>query len=481
MKNQHPFYGRKEELKILKEEFDKKSSSLIVIHGRRRIGKSRLIEEFGQNLNTVHLSGLPPTIKTTNVSEQLVFSRQMTQALKIPLIRSEDWSELFWHLSRETASGKWLIVFDEISWMGSKDPDFLGKLKNAWDLQFSKNPHLMLIICGSVSSWIEKNILSNTGFLGRISIDLVLEELPLIDCLKFWRKTKERLSPYEFFKVLSVTGGVPKYLEEILPEQSAETNIQRLCFKPQGLLFREFEQIFSDLFSRRSALYKKIISLLVNTPQTLDELCKKLKMKKGGVLSGYLSNLEEAGFIKSDWTWNIKSHKISNLRKYRIIDNYIRFYLKYIAPKKALIQQQNFAPELLTCLPSWNVSMGYQFENLVIANRKSLYQSLQLKPSDVLIANPFFQRKTNRTKGCQIDFMIQTRQRNLYLIEIKFSESKIGTFVLKEIQEKMQRITLPRGVSIRTALVHINGVTEEVKRSPVLDFIVDFSDLLKGT
>ena len=117
----------------------------------------------------------------------------------------------------------------------------------------------MLIICGSVSSWIEKNILSNTGFLGRISIDLVLEELPLIDCLKFWRKTKERLSPYEFFKVLSVTGGVPKYLEEILPEQSAETNIQRLCFKPQGLLFREFEQIFSDLFSRRSALYKKII------------------------------------------------------------------------------------------------------------------------------------------------------------------------------------------------------------------------------
>jgi hypothetical protein len=115
-----------------------------------------------------------------------------------------------------------IVLFDEISWMGSKDPDFLGKLKNAWDLYFKKNPKLIFILCGSVSSWIDKNILSHTGFLGRISYRLTLEELPLKDCNQFWSSAGGQISAYEKLKVLSITGGVPRYLEEIKPRMSAE-------------------------------------------------------------------------------------------------------------------------------------------------------------------------------------------------------------------------------------------------------------------
>jgi len=476
-----PFYGRKEELAVLQEELKKKTSSLVVIHGRRRIGKSRLIEEFGKNIRTIHISGLPPTPKTTKQSQRSDFASQCAHALKIPLMRSEDWNELFWHLARETKQGKWLIVFDEISWMGSKDPDFLGKLKNLWDMQLSKNPNLMMILCGSVSTWIERNILSNTGFLGRISIDLVLEELPLIDCLQFWGKAKDRVAPYEVFKVLSVTGGVPKYLEEIIPDKSAEDNIQRLCFKPQGLLFREFEQIFSELFSKRNEIYRKIVTLLVNSPQTLDDISLKLTMEKGGYLSSYLLDLEEAGFIHSDWTWNIKNSKISNLRKYRLSDNYLRFYLKYIFPQKELIAHQIFTPRSLTSLINWKSIMGLQFENLVISNRLALYKTLKINPIDVQIANPFFQRKTKRQRGCQIDFMIQTFHRVVYPVEIKFSQSKVGSSVIGEMKEKISRFVIPKGISIRPVLVHVNGVTEEVKESSLFDFIIDFSDLIFGT
>ena len=146
--------------------------------------------------------------------------------------------------------------------MGSKDPNFLGKLKSAWDQYFKKNDQLILILCGSVSSWIDENILSSTAFVGRISFTLNLEELSLQDCNKFWNKTGAKVSPYEKLKILSVTGGVPRYLEEIDPSQNAEFNIKQLCFKKGGILTTEFEKVFSDLFSSRSKIYKEIINCL---------------------------------------------------------------------------------------------------------------------------------------------------------------------------------------------------------------------------
>lgn len=478
MYTNRPFYGRLYELSLLHEEMKKKTSSLVVIHGRRRIGKSRLIEEFSKKINTAYFSGMPPSVQVTTQSQKNEFSRQFSRTFNAPVVKNEDWGELFWMLSRETRSGKWLIVLDEISWMGSKDSDFLGKLKNAWDLQFSKNPNLMLILCGSVSSWIEKNILSNTGFLGRISVDLILEELPLADCLQFWGSNRERISSYEMFKVLSVTGGVPKYLEEIIPSKPAEDNILRLCFTPQGLLFREFEQIFSDLFSKRNEMYRKVISTIAEGPLDLNAICKKMHLRKGGHISKYLSDLEEAGFIHADWTWNIKSKKISKLRKYRLSDNYLRFYIKYIFPKKELIYQKTFALRSLATFPNWTSIMGLQFENLVIANRWALYRALNINPADIEIANPFFQRKTARQKGCQIDFLIQTYQNILYLIEIKFSQSKIGLHVEQEMQEKIANLNRSKGFSIRTVLVQVNGVTEELKNSSMVDYIIDFADLV---
>ena len=120
--------------------------------------------------------------------------------------------------------------------MGSEDPDFLGQLKTAWDLHFSENPDLILILCGSVSSWIEENILKSTGFVGRISFDMVLDELSIAESGEFWGAQRDKVSGYEKFKVLSVTGGIPKYLEEIIPSQSAEDNIHRLCFQSQWVI-----------------------------------------------------------------------------------------------------------------------------------------------------------------------------------------------------------------------------------------------------
>ena len=142
-----------------------------------------------------------------------------------------------------------VVFLDEISWMAQGDKDFAGKLKIAWDTELKHHNKLILVLCGSVSSWLEENILNNTGFAGRVSLDLKLEELDLASCVRFWGKNHSSISTMEKLKLLSVTGGVPRYLEEIRPELSAEQNIHHMCFKREGFLFSEFEHIFSSIHS----------------------------------------------------------------------------------------------------------------------------------------------------------------------------------------------------------------------------------------
>ncbi len=108
-------------------------------------------------------------------------------------------------LAKQCAHGRVVITLDEISWMADDDPTFLGKLKSVWDLHFSNNNELILILCGSVSSWIDKEILSSTGYLGRPSLHMTIKELPMPDCNKFWGNTRNNISSYEKFKILSLT------------------------------------------------------------------------------------------------------------------------------------------------------------------------------------------------------------------------------------------------------------------------------------
>ncbi len=471
----HPFIGRKRELQLLDQLFKKKSASLVVIRGRRRIGKSRLAQEFAKKTPHYVFSGLPPTIDVLAQDQREAFARQLQREMKIPLPRAEDWGDLFWQLAQLVQKGKVVLVLDEISWMGSKDHTFLGKLKTAWDLYFKNNPELVLILCGSISSWIEENILSSTGFMGRISLDIILEELSLGECNEFWNAEQGRVSAFDKFKVLSVTGGVPRYLEEIIPSQSAESNIQRLCFQREGLLFSEFERIFSDLFSTRSAMYKSIVERLAEGPCELKEIYTVLGVEKSSAVSRYMDDLVTAGFVSQDFTWHLKTGLDSKLSQYRLKDNYVRFYLKYINPNKTKIEKQ-----ALKLLPQWQSAMGLQFENLVLSNRKTVQQILGLDSSEIVNDNPFFQRKTKASPGCQIDYLIHTKFGTCYLCEIKFRARELTKSVIDEVKLKIKSLALPKNISIRPVLIHVNGVDETVIESDFFSKIIDFKDLLKG-
>lgn len=488
LKAEKRFIGRQRELKKLGDLFKRTMPGFVVIKGRRRIGKSRLIEEFAKRVQEnstdqvtfVSLAGLTPSFEVKAKTQKDEFARQLGRTFQIPTPYSDDWGDLFWHLAHHTKEGKYIIFLDEISWMGMKSPAFLGQLKTAWDQYFSKNPELILIVCGSVSSWIEKNILSSTGFVGRIDLVMSVEELSLPECNEFWGKQGKMISAYEKFKVLSVMGGVPRYLEYITPDLKADELIRQLCFIQDGILYRDYHEIFHDLFSRRSDIYHTLLSCLINHPRSsLDDIFRIMKIKKSGVISSYLNDLLQAGFVGRSFAWNLKDGHESRLSQYYISDNYVRFYLKYIEPNKSRILRGGFEDRSLLSFPGWDAIMGLQFENIVLKNRALLYKILNIHPSEIINEGPYFQKTTQRKIGCQIDYLIQTRYNSLHLCEIKFSKNSISSTVIEEVQQKIRALNRRDSYSVRPILIHVNGVDDEVYGHEFFSDIISFGQFLE--
>lgn len=470
------FIGRSQELAQLKRLKNKASASLAVLKGRRRIGKSRLAEEFGKDYTFFSFTGLVPAPQTNAIQERRAFALQLEKYFHVPL-RYDNWLEMFQFLAEQTQNTDAVILLDEISWMGAKDPEFLGHLKMAWDLYFKKNDRLVLILCGSISAWIDRNILSNTGFLGRISLYMTLKELPLHECALFWQGQKG-VSAFEKLKVLSVTGGIPRYLEEIDPHKTAEENIQDLCFNPSGILFHEFQQIFNDLFGAQTTLYQRIVEALMDGPKNRETLVKILDSQSGGGLTEHLDNLIQAGFIQRDRLWHLDTHQESRLSTFRLSDNYVRFYLKCIHPNRSKIEQDGFAHFHIQDFPGWSALLGLQFENLVLNNRATIQESLGISPQNLLRDGPYWQRATNRQPGCQIDYLMQTRDDTLYVCEIKFSKHPIGMDIIPSMTDKLDRLKAPKHLSKRPILIHVNGITDDLEDAHFFRNIVCFSNYL---
>ncbi len=472
------FLGRQHELKLLGNLIAKQSASMVVVSGRRRIGKSRLIKEFGSSYEFYSFAGLPPAKGITAQTQREYFAKNMSQVFAMPMPPQDDWADLFWYLADRVKVGRQIILFDELSWMAKGDETFLGKLKTAWDDWFQTNPELVLVLCSSVSVWLEKNIVLNTGFMGRLSLDIHLPELSIYYCNEFWGARNKRISSYEKLKFLSVSGGVPRYLEEIKPSLSAEENIKQLCLDKRSLLFKEFEHIFSDLFVSDTGMYRKIVFALADGAKEYNELCDILNIQANSIFSDYLSELIQAGFVRRDYTWHIQTGKQSALSHFYLSDNYMRFYIKYILPRKQQILNDEFIEMSASSIPGWSSIMGLQFENLVLNNRASIKKLLNIQPGETIAEGPYFQRHTAKAPGCQIDYMIQTKFKALYVCEIKFSKEKLGKKVVDECQAKIDRLKIPKGFSYRLVLIHVNGVTDSVIESDFFTHIIDFSELL---
>ena len=474
------FLGREQELESLELLLRKPTASLVACRGRRRIGKSTLFKEFARRNKTelIVIEGLGPRKGQTNADQLRNFGERLCAQTKGPRVTPDTWMSAFSLLGeRIDDTKKTVVLLDEISWMGRYEPDFPGYLKNGWDDELKQHDNLILVLCGSVSAWIQENLLESATFGGRFSRNIVLRELPLDLCVKFWRGKEKRIVPREIIDVLSVTGGVPRYLEEVDPSLSADENIRRMCFVEDGPLFKDFNAIFSEVFGETSLVKADILRRLSAGAATCSELADRLGVERGGSLSRNLAELCEAGFIAKDDNVNPATGRKSKLARYRVGDNYTRFYLKYVEPHEGEIRSGRYGFGSLSGLAGWDVDKGLQFENLVANHAMALMPYLHLDGITVRSAAPFLLKgKRGEKKGVQIDLLVQTA-RVVYIVEVK-RRAHIGREVESEIAAKVDAFPKKRGVSIRTALVYDGELDAAVARSGVFDAVIPFPQLL---
>ena len=473
------FFGREKELDQLASLWGKKVASLVTCRGRRRIGKSALIEEFAKRTGArfIKIEGKRPEKGWSNATELQAFADQLAAQTGAETTPPSNWLNAFIRLSDKIPDdGQTVVLLDEISWLAYFDDTFAATLKIAWDNYFKKHDRLVLVVCGSVSCWIKENIIDNGAFYGRRSLDVVVKELPLKECAKFWGEAAARTDVREILDVLSVTGGVPRYLEEINPGMSVSDNIRHLCYLPNSVLRVDFDEMFNDVITEQATFTGKVLRTLVNGPKSVTEIANALGTEKSGRISGALEALAESGFVSADAGRNPETGAEVRERRYRLRDNYTRYYLKFIEPVGRMIDDGSYQFVSLSALDGWDSVMGLAFENLVVNNYVDLLPLLHLGGTLITSAAPY--RKSagrGRGKGCQIDLLIQA-QGMICIVEVKRRD--IDKSIIAEVDGKVSCISRPPGVSIRTALVFDGTIVPTVEANGYFDAIIPFRRLL---
>ncbi len=460
------FIGREYELKKLEEHYKKNKSQIVALYGRRRVGKSYLIKKFCLNKESFVFEGL----EDEPIAKQIQhFIYTLNKQVNLPLLKNvkpKNWHEamdILTEVFKNRSQDQPLIIFfDELPWMCNLKTSLISIIKYYWD-QYWKDLNIFFILCGSVSQFIVNHVVKSKALYGRLSLTINLRKLGPLESQKFFSGKR---STEEILKYLMLFGGLPKYLEEINLKKSFNQNIKDLCFTKDGFFVTEFDKIFFSHFSDHQN-YRKICEIISQGPKDLAQISEKLKIPSGGGLKVYLDNLISAGFVLEYYPYN--KEKKSKLKKYKLIDEYSRFYFKYIRPYYKSIQNSEegllFEKKILL---TWNSWLGLQFENYCIQN--AIYFAQVMGFADqVETFGPSFHRGE---EGFQIDLLYKRYDKVIVICEIKYSNHKIGAEVISDVNRKTKLVKIPKGFTLERALIVNAEVDKGLRMSEFFDHIV---------
>jgi AAA+ ATPase superfamily predicted ATPase len=461
------FTGRENELNSLNQKFISKDSQLIVMYGRRRIGKSALLKHFGKKKNFLYFEGIEGQETAFQIKSVLHdFSNQTSQPLYSKLTL-DNWIEVFDLFSEylEKQKKKTVIVFDELQWISCGQGKFVSLFKKYWDQNW-KNQKVMIVLCGSVAHFMVKKVINSKALYGRFTGEMHITALVPSDS----RKMLKRRSDFEVLEYLLIFGGIPKYLEEINQQMSFSSYVNLSCFTKNSYLQNEVEKIFFSQF-KEARTYIKIIELLVERNLSLAEISKLTKIASGGGLQSYLENLELAGFVRS---YSSLHQNGNRSRKYKLFDEYLNFYYKFIKPHKQLIAEntkQNLFGSLVE--RKWSSWLGIAFEVFCLKNAYYIAEKAGFA-DEVESFAPYFGPHDEKF---QVD-LIYKRKNNLWTIcEIKYSEKQITTVVIPEVERKIQLISKTKKINIEKMLISPFGADKNLVNSEYFHHDVTIKDL----
>lgn len=323
--------GRKQEIELLEQAYHSNRSEFIAIYGRRRVGKTFLVRQLFADKFAFTYSGMPNV--STKVQLYNFYRELQAQGCKAHSA-PKNWTDAFFMLRELVASkpeGKKVIFLDELPWMDSRQSSFLPAFENFWNAWASARNDILLIICGSATSWIVKKILHNRGGLhNRLTNQICLQPFNLKECEDYVKEMNLPLDRQQVIEGYMVFGGIPFYWSLLERNKSLTQNIDLLFFGRNAKLKDEFQELYRSLFTKPE-VYVEIIKALgtKKVGMTRDEIISSAELDSGGKLTGYLEDLENCGFIRR---YQAIGSKTKNAL-YQLVDNFTLFYFRFMDGK----------------------------------------------------------------------------------------------------------------------------------------------------
>ncbi len=450
-------------------------SKIIVMYGRRRVGKTELLEQVFRERNLLKFEGLerkPEADQMNLVMRELAAYAEQPLLAKISVI---DWIDVLKNIADYVKTGTWTLYFEELQWLAQYRPNFVAALKYVWDNYFRHNKKLIIILCGSSPSFMINEVVKSRALYNRSQYEIPLRELTIIEAKKMLPQHSDR----EVMDAYLTVGGMPEYLLRFGSKKSVYITLYRESFMSGAFFSKEADRVFTSSMSD-SKHYKKIIQYLSRKKfSTRNEILKHLKLKSGGEITDVLHDLEVCGFIDKYTPFNLAS--TSTLARYCITDSYLQFYFKFIQPIEKDIANGDYDqyPDQVLKMVTYQQWLGYAFERFcrkyhrIIASMLG-FRSVQYK------SGAYFKRGIiEENSGFQIDLLFDREDKVITICEIRYSQSKISVKVIDEFEKKLENFPNPKHKTIERVLITINGADESLKRRAYFDVVLTLEDFLK--
>ena len=418
---QKKIIGRTDEFSRLDDCMNSNKAQLVIVYGRRRVGKTFLINEYFNNNFAFKLTGAygkDKSVQLRNFASEL--KRKQFNMTETP----KDWIQAFEVLRDYIESlpnnKKQVIFFDEMPWLDNQKSDFLSSFEWFWNDWASTKSNLIFIVCGSASSWMDEKIANNKGGLfNRQTCRLYLKPFKLSEVEEYLLSNKIKWSRYDIVRCYMIMGGIPYYLSLLRSKLSLSQNIDKLFFAEGCELWDEFEHLYKTLFTN-SESYIKVVEALSSKRGglTRNEIIEKTKLKGNGDLTEILKNLELSGFIRVSSFYQKKAKD----SLYQLCDYFTAFYFKYI--KNNYGKDEHYWSNS-TDNPARRTWEGLAYEQVCKDHIFAIKRKLGI--SGILSEeSSWFIRSNNKEEanGAQIDLLIKRRDRVTTICEIKFSSAQ---------------------------------------------------------
>ncbi|MCI6875457.1 MAG: ATP-binding protein [Parabacteroides sp.] len=423
--------GRQKEQERLRIALSEEESMFVAVYGRRRVGKTYLVREmFGKQFTFYHTG-----LAKSPMKKQLAAWRSSLRDYgmkKATLPRTWlDAFDMLKDLVQESSAEKKILFIDEMPWMDTQRSGFIPALEHFWNGWASARKDIVLIICGSATSWIINNVIKNHGGLhNRVNMKIHLQPFTLHECELYANHRRLGMNRWQLMECYMIMGGIPFYWSKLERANSLAQNIDNLFFAQDGELQNEFGELYASLFKNPEPYIRAVNTLgTKRIGMTREELIEEKGFSDNGQLTRILEDLEACGFIRKYSHFGTKTKHA----QYQLIDSYTLFYYKYILSNH--LKDEHFWSAQMGS-PIYYNWCGLAFERVCLLHLSQIKKALGISG---IISNAFswFSRpEQGKQKGAQIDLVIDRSDNVVDLCEIKYTKEPYE--VTREEEEKVQ-------------------------------------------